>query len=376
MATRGRSPHEPGQGRRGKLAGGVRAATAPRRGAARQARPGLPGPLRSLDGDPSAPVPGVGADRTRTVGPGAHRDPLPHRLPRLRDIARVARGDCCRPARAAGDSALLRRRPPRDDAKHTKRWAIEHDVELAGSDDPADRQLGVDRRLLEEPRMEAHGVREFPPDSVRGRFVRTALKAAVTDVILPAFVAHVVELAAAGRPLTRDLAARATVYLHARTHYGIVDPAALNGLRELWRAALGDKDLTALDDLYARVVWIPDGELDRLDHAAREYREIVGEPDEPPNPSGSGGPVGSGEGGGESGSDPSEGGERDGGAGTGSLAGALQEAIASARADQLEQLDLDVDLQQVLANASAGGRLANQLGKGTGTGLPTGRMPV
>jgi hypothetical protein len=260
-------------------------------------------------------------------------------------------------------------------AKHTKRWAIEHDVELAGSDDPADRQLGVDRRLLEEPRMEAHGVREFPPDSVRGRFVRTALKAAVTDVILPAFVAHVVELAAAGRPLTRDLAARASVYLHARTHYGIVDPAALNGLRELWRAALGDKDLTALDDLYARVVWIPDGELDRLDHAAREYREIVGEPDEPPNPSGSGEPVGSGEGGGESGSDPSEGGERDGGAGTGSLAGALQEAIASARADQLEQLDLDVDLQQVLANASAGGRLANQLGKGTGTGLPTGRMP-
>ena len=131
--------------------------------------------------------------------------------------------------------------------------------------------------------MEAHGVREFPPESARGRFVRRALQAAVIDVILPAFAAQVVELATAGRPLTRDLAARATVYLHARTHYGIVDPADLDGLRELWRAVLGDQDLRALDDLYARVVWIPDGELERLDDAAREYRRIVGEPDEPPS---------------------------------------------------------------------------------------------
>ena len=49
-------------------------------------------------------------------------------------------------------------------AKHTKRWAIEHDIALSESEDPGDRQLAVDRRLLEEPRMEAHGVREFPPD--------------------------------------------------------------------------------------------------------------------------------------------------------------------------------------------------------------------
>ncbi len=76
-------------------------------------------------------------------------------------------------------------------AKHTKRWAIEHDIELSESDDPADRQLAVDRRLLEEPRMEAHGVREFPPDSLRGRFVRRALQAAVIDVILPAFAEQV-----------------------------------------------------------------------------------------------------------------------------------------------------------------------------------------
>jgi hypothetical protein len=103
-------------------------------------------------------------------------------------------------------------------AKHTKRWAIEHDLELAESDDPVDRQLAGDRRLLEEPRMEAHGVREFPPDSLRGRFVRRALQAAVIDVILPAFTEQTLSTAVAGLPVTRDLAARASVYLQARTH--------------------------------------------------------------------------------------------------------------------------------------------------------------
>ena len=47
------------------------------------------------------------------------------------------------------------------------------------------------------------------------------------DVILPAFAEQVLDVAAAGQPLTRDLAARATVYLQARTHYGIVDPRRL-----------------------------------------------------------------------------------------------------------------------------------------------------
>ena len=112
-------------------------------------------------------------------------------------------------------------------AKHTKRWTIEHDIKLAESDDPDDRQLAVDRRLLEEPRMEAHGVREHPTGTLRGRFVRHALTAAVTDVILPAFAEQLLATALAGRPLTRDMAGRATVYLHARTHYGIVDPDRL-----------------------------------------------------------------------------------------------------------------------------------------------------
>jgi hypothetical protein len=261
-------------------------------------------------------------------------------------------------------------------AKHTKRWAIEHDIELAESDEPADRQLAVDRRLLEEPRMEAHGVREFPPDTVRGRFVRRALQAAVADVILPAFAGQVVELAVAGRPLTRDQAARATVYLHARTLYGIVDPAVLAGLRELWRATLGDEDLAALDDLYARALWIPDGDLDRLDDAAREYRRIVGEPDPPPSGEASrdGEPAGSSEAEGEGGSAEGDDADSPEKPTAGSLADALERAIEGARDGQLEQLDQDVDLEQVLADAA--GKSAQRLGKEHGTGVPTGRMPA
>ena len=260
-------------------------------------------------------------------------------------------------------------------AKHTKRWAIEHDIELSESDDPADRQLAVDRRLLEEPRMEAHGVREFPPDSLRGRFVRRALQAAVADVILPAFTGQVLELAAAGQPRTRDLAARATVYLRARTHYGIVDPADLSGLAELWRGVLGDHDLRALDDLYARLVWIPDGELERLDEVAREYRRIVGEPDRVPSAAGARERGASGEGGGEAESGEGTGPDPGDGPAVGSLADALEWALATARAGQLEQLEQDVDLQQVLDDAANGGESAGKLRRGRGTGLPTGRLP-
>jgi Single-strand binding protein family len=163
--------------------------------------------------------------------------------------------------------------------KHTKRWAVEHDVALSESEDPADRQLAVDRRLLEEPRMEAHGVRDFPPDSLRGRFVRRALQVAVIDVILPAFAEQVLAPGAEGARPSRDLAARSTVYLQARTHYGIVEDSVLESLRAVWEAVLGASDLEALDELYAKVIWIPDGDIARLDAAARAYREIVGEPE-------------------------------------------------------------------------------------------------
>ena len=141
--------------------------------------------------------------------------------------------------------------------------------------------------------MEAHGVREFPPDSLRGRFVRRALQAAVADVILPAFAgAGARARGQLGRPLTRDLAARATVYL--QSPHPLRDRRPGRSSTRL-RASCGARcsartTSRALDDLYARVMWIPDGELERLDEAAREYRRIVGEPDPPPSAGGAGEP--------------------------------------------------------------------------------------
>ena len=72
--------------------------------------------------------------------------------------------------------------------------------------------------------MEAHGCRDFPPDSVRGRFVLRALQAAVADTLLPRFAAELLAPALAGGPVTRELAGRAAVYLRARTLYGAADP--------------------------------------------------------------------------------------------------------------------------------------------------------
>jgi len=247
--------------------------------------------------------------------------------------------------------------------KHTKRWTIEHDVALSESGNPDDRQLAIDRRLLEEPRMEAHGVRELPPGTLRGRFVRHALRAAVTDVILPVFAGELLAAATAGRPLTRDMAGRAIVYLQARTRYGILDPAVLDGLRDVWRPVLGDRDLAALDALFARVIWIPDGELEALDRAAREYRAIIGPPDPPPSAD----------------RDNASGDHASGGSGdrpaAGSLGDALEQTLDQSRGGQLEQLDADIDLQQVLADAAARREESPSRCSGRGTGMPTGRMP-
>ena len=212
--------------------------------------------------------------------------------------------------------------------------------------------------------MEAHGVREHPAGTLRGRFVGHALRAAVTDVILPAFAEQLVATAIAGSPLTRDTAGRATVYLQARTHYGIVDPAVLHLLRKVWRQVLGDRDLDQLDELFAKLIWIPDGELQALDRAARAYRAIIGAPDPPPS---------------EESNEATSRDQPSGGTGdqpaAGSLGEALEQALEQTREGQLEQLDADLDLQQVLADAAAEPGRGSPSRSGRGTGMPTGRMP-
>jgi len=191
-----------------------------------------------------------------------------------------------------------------------------------------------------------------------------ALKAAVIDVILPAFAHEIVAAAIAGRPLTRDMAGRAAVYLQARTHYGIVDPTALDGLRHVWRQVLGEQDVDALAELFSGVIWIPDGELEALDRAAREYRAIIGPPD----------PPASGDRDNASSGDHASDGSGDQPA-AGSLGEALEQALEQARGGQVEQLDADIDLQQVLADAAADPGRGSPTRSGRGTGMPTGRMP-
>jgi Mg-chelatase subunit ChlD len=268
-------------------------------------------------------------------------------------------------------------------AKHTKLWITDRDRELAASDDPRDRQLAADRALLEEPRMEAHGCREFPADSRRGRFICLALEAAVLDCIVPRFAAQLAAGAALGQPVTRDMAGRAMTYLQARTHYGAIKPAALALLQTIWREVLGADDTRALDDLYAQLVWVPDGDSEPLSEWARRYRDIIGPPETPARESGAhqqdsavGQPSpggGSGDGSGTEGIEAADGGTG-GGTDVGSLREALERACEQGRADQLQQLNEEPDLAATLEQAARRDQAAG-VRKGAGTGAPKGRMP-
>ena len=174
------------------------------------------------------------------------------------------------------------------------------------------------------------------------------------------------------------MAGRASVYLQARTHYGILAPAVLDPVRAVWQQVLGDADLAALDELFARVIWIDDGDLEALDRAARDYRAIIGAADPPPSRRtvdrpgpgrrrrrrrrGAAAP-------------PRDSSADERSPSAGSLGEALGQALAQAAEGQLEQLDEDLDLQQVLEQAAGRDGRAPTRGRGRGTGLPTGRMP-
>ena len=259
-------------------------------------------------------------------------------------------------------------------AKHTSAWVMDRDILLSESDDEQLRQLAVDRRLLEEPRMEATGIREFPDQTKRGVFIRAALSAAVVDVIVPRLAeAMMLETLATGG-VSRDLAGRAFVYLGARCGY-LLDPGRLGPLPDLWRQALGGEDVTKLEDLCGRLIWVSDGDNDELDRHAMAYRDIIGPPPSPP-PSGGGRGQGDGTPSGETSADGRAAGAADESGGTGptpqSLSAALAQAMAEQRDGQLEQLNEHVDLQTLLKAASR----PDPPGKGgRGTGLPTGRLP-
>jgi hypothetical protein len=259
-------------------------------------------------------------------------------------------------------------------AKHSKLWIAERDMELSDSENPVERQLAADRRLVEEPRMEATGVREFPETGRRGAFIRRALSAAVIDVIVPRLLEATIVEALVSTSVSRELCGRSMVYLQARTRYGVCDPGRLGPLPTVWEQALGAGDIARLNDLFARLVWAKDGDNDALDHFAREYREIIGPP--PPPPRGDSGQA-------SQGSPATQTAPRDGAAdaatGEGnageagpSLGDALDQALSDQREGQLEQLSEDIDLQELLKTATTP---APALGRAGGTGRPTGRLP-
>jgi hypothetical protein len=68
------------------------------------------------------------------------------------------------------------------------------------------------------------------------------------------------------------------VYLKARCHYSVCDPARLGPLPGLWAQVLGSDDVATVDDLFARLIWAKDGDNDALDRYATECRQIIGPP--------------------------------------------------------------------------------------------------
>ena len=150
---------------------------------------------------------------------------------------------------------------------------------------------------------------------------------------------------------------------------------------------LGEADLAALDALFARLIWIGDGDDDALDAAARAYRELIGPPDADETESGEGqataasvetdgddGPPAdrdsTGTVGPEAGADR---GRED--TTVGSLAEAIERAITAARTDQLDQFDHDVELRALLDQVADNGGASAPTSGGSGTGAPTGRLP-
>jgi hypothetical protein len=271
-------------------------------------------------------------------------------------------------------------------AKHTKPWVSDRDIELSEADDDALRQMAVDRRLLEEPRMEANGVREFPEGTRRGKFIRRAIAAAAIEVILPRLSEALMLEALTAGAVSRDLVGRSMVYLKARCHYDVCDPTRLGTLPRLWAQVLGPDDVERLDDLFARLIWAKDGDNDALNHYATEYREVIGppppestssgqhEPDSGEDPSSPRGGPGSGNGpkdGSSKGANRANG-EADQQATPQSLGEALQQAMREQRQGELEQLNEDLNLQTVLKAAT---KITPRTGRSRGTGMHTGRMP-
>lgn len=174
-------------------------------------------------------------------------------------------------------------------AKHTKTWVMEHSADLQRSDDDQDKTLGQDIGLLEEPRMEAHGLRDHPVGGQRARFAQRALRACAIDVLIPAFQQEITKAQRLSGRVTRNLAGWTMVYLQGRVPYGVLEERHLDALRPTWIKVLGADDHNQVCALIDRLIWVPDGDIEALASIAREYRDIIGPPDDEDQTASSGG---------------------------------------------------------------------------------------
>lgn len=120
-------------------------------------------------------------------------------------------------------------------------------------------------KLLEEARMERRLCERHPE-------ARTFVRACVKQLVAQ-------NIPEQGTEVSRGEAGWLVTILGARTHAGTL-PAGLRApVDELARRALGEADARRLAALMRRVSAIADGDAEAMVKAAREYREIIGEPD-------------------------------------------------------------------------------------------------
>ena len=200
--------------------------------------------------------------------------------------------------------------------------------------------------------MEAHGCREFPPTAAAGASCASRSRPRCSTASCPRFAAQLA-LAGAGRAAgyarhgrpRDDLPARAHALRRRRARRA--RPAAA----DLARGARRRRHATALDDLYAQLIWVPDGENEPLSEWARRYRDIIGPPDPPTAATAARATARAATA--AAVRHPGRERRRRRPPDVGSLREALERACEQARDGQLEQLDEDADLA---AHARAGGR--------------------
>ena len=118
--------------------------------------------------------------------------------------------------------------------------------------------------------MEANGCRAFPPSTAAGASCGSRSKRRCSTASCRASSPSWPRAAVAGQPVTRDLAGtRDDLPAERAPTTASSSPPRSRAARRIWEHVLGAADAKALDDLYAQLIWVPDGENDPLNEWAQ-----------------------------------------------------------------------------------------------------------